>query len=701
MDAEPPPSYTPLIALPVLVLDLETTGLDVARDRVIQVGAYRMSGARIDAAPALDRLVDPGAPVPEAATRICGLGDADVRGAETVDTALAEFARAVTGRVVVGHHVGFDLAILRHEAARVGAPWADPVSLDTALLAGALAPALRDLSLESLADWLGVEIHARHSALGDSAATAEVFASLVPRLLERGVRTLGEARRLAESRADLLERQRQAGWDRVPDDAHDVVAPRPAVRLDSYVYARRLVDVMRAPPRTVAPHASLRQAAWSMSESRVGSLLVVDDAGRPAGIVTERDVLRAVGRMRSDLDRCTVLEAMSAPVESMDGGEMLCRALGRMTRRGIRHLCVIDADGVALGLVSQRDLARHRATTVHVLGDALDVAEDVSALAEVHGQLPRVAAALVEDGFGALAAARVISGEVRGITARAATLAARALTRKMGPAPAPWCLLVLGSAGRGESLLTADQDNALIHAGTADDDPWFAALGASVADMLHGAGVPRCQGGIMAANVEWRGSREDWRARVDGWLGRARPRDLLHVDIFYDLWPVSGEFELAAELHREAVAAACANPPFLALLSESIAGMSPPLNFFGGLRGERGRVDLKLGALLPLVGIARVLALRVGTPTRSTPDRLKDAVARGRLNEADARRLTAIHQSLLNLVLRQQLEDLRRGIQPSNRVEEARLDRDAHACLKRDLKRLEEILGTLRGAVSG
>ena len=76
-----PPSHTALSTLPVVALDLETTGLDVRRDRVVQVGAIAMLGPKILDRPRLDCLIDPGVPIPETATRIHGLGDADVDGA--------------------------------------------------------------------------------------------------------------------------------------------------------------------------------------------------------------------------------------------------------------------------------------------------------------------------------------------------------------------------------------------------------------------------------------------------------------------------------------------------------------------------------------------------------------------------------------------------------------------------------------------
>ena len=240
-----------------------------------------------------------------------------------------------------------------------------------------------------------------------------------------------------------------------------------------------------------------------------------------------------------------------------------------------------------------------------------------------------------------------------------------------------------------------------MHAGSEDDDAWFAALGSHLADLLDVAGVRRCQGGIMASNPEWRGTTSAWRERVAGWLRRSSPDDLLHVDIFYDLVPVAGAADLGRELHAAAVEAAQRTPAFIALLAESVASMSPPISLFGRLRASDGRVDLKIGGLLPLVGIARTLALRIGSQARSTPERIQDASAAGRVSSSDADTLLRIHRSLLTMVLEQQLEDLAAGVSPSGRVEVRRLSRAGQRALVRDLRVLDDTLRVLRSSIAG
>ena len=87
-----------------------------------------------------------------------------------------------------------------------------------------------------------------------------------------------------------------------------------------------------------------------------------------AGIATERDLLCATTDPGIDLDAAPVSSVMSTPVQAMSGDEMIYRALGRMDRLRVRHLCVTDASGAVLGMVSQRDLLHHRASAAAEAG---------------------------------------------------------------------------------------------------------------------------------------------------------------------------------------------------------------------------------------------------------------------------------------------------------------------------------------------
>ena len=112
-------------------------------------------------------------------------------------------------------------------------------------------------------------------------------------------------------------------------------------------------DVMSEATVTDSSTDTLRSAAERMWRQQTGSLLVMDGS-RLAGIITERDVLRAVA-LGADPATATVDEAMTAEVFTVGPDMPLRDAAREMAARWIRHLPVED-DGRLVGIVSMRDI---------------------------------------------------------------------------------------------------------------------------------------------------------------------------------------------------------------------------------------------------------------------------------------------------------------------------------------------------------
>ncbi len=104
---------------------------------------------------------------------------------------------------------------------------------------------------------------------------------------------------------------------------------------------------------TVDPGASLRRAAKVMTDRGVGCAVVVEKE-KVAGIVTERDILRAVADDRT-MDDAKVKDVMTRDVVSGAPGWEIVRAVKTMTEGGFRHLLVMEMDD-PIGIVSLRDL---------------------------------------------------------------------------------------------------------------------------------------------------------------------------------------------------------------------------------------------------------------------------------------------------------------------------------------------------------
>ena len=253
-------------------------------------------------------------------------------------------------------------------------------------------------------------------------------------------------------------------------------------------------------------------------------------------------------------------------------------------------------------------------------------------------------------------------------------------------------MLVLGSAGRGESLLAADQDNAIVYASGVPggpEDVWFKTLAVHIADCLDEVGVPYCKGGVMAKNAVWRHSVEGWRSVIDGWVRRQRPEDLLNVDIYFDGTVVHGDAALGEAILAHAFEVAGRAFDFQKQLAELARRWQPPFTWFGGVQtGPDGRIDLKLNGLMPIFTAARTLAIRHGIRARSTPERLRALVDLNIGSAQDIEALVEAHRSVMGVMLGQQLVDAEAGVPLSPRVALKRLDRAQKARLKTALQQV-------------
>lgn len=701
---------TPLFAVPFVALDTETTGLDPATARIVEIAAVRVTGGAVDPEPPLVARINPEVPVPPASTSIHGITAEMLTGAPVAARVLPRLEAFISGRLLVGHAVGFDLAVLASEARRAGLGWRQPRSLCVRTLAMIAAPNLANHSLDGVAQWLGVAITNRHSALGDAEAAARIFLALVPELEKKGIVTLAQAERASRQRSTTVEQEAAAGW------ASPVGALPPALpalsATDSFAYRHAVGEVMARRPVIIGNDDPLELAMRTMVEHNISSVLVAADPapGQPVsayGILTERDVLRRLAAAGPAVLQQPAGSLASRPLHSIRARAFVYRAISRLARLGVRHLVVRSENGLLEGVVSARDLLKTRGGAAVALDDAIQVADSAKALAAAWSTLPAVAAALVDEGIDARLVCRVVSEEIRAMTRQSAILAERAMDEAgLGPPPAPYAVLVLGSGGRGESLLAPDQDNAIVYEAGGDEarpgsatDDWFAELARRFSETLDQAGIPLCKGGVMARNAQWRGSLHTWRERIAEWVGKSRPEDLLNVDIFFDMAPVHGDFDLGQRLFDHAYSAGTSSPAFAKLLGDGLTA-ADPFTLLGGLKLDDGRIDLKTHGLFPIVKLARALCIRHGLALRSTTERL-EALAERTGGKADLEGLGRDHGVIMAALLQQQAADIEAGLAPGNRVDPRSLSKEQLERLKRALRHVRSVPELVRDLMFG
>jgi CBS domain-containing protein len=119
-----------------------------------------------------------------------------------------------------------------------------------------------------------------------------------------------------------------------------------------------LGSIATAPATTISSQVTVRETIKLMAEKNL-SAVIVTEAGRPAGIFTERDVLKRVAAVGVDLTRTAIHQVMTAPPIIMPGTALVGDALGEMYRRDIRNMPVSGGDGEIMALLSMPDILQY------------------------------------------------------------------------------------------------------------------------------------------------------------------------------------------------------------------------------------------------------------------------------------------------------------------------------------------------------
>ena len=402
--------------------------------------------------------------------------------------------------------------------------------------------------------------------------------------------------------------------------------------------------LVKRAPLFIDAALSVAQAAQAMQAARVGSILI---NGESPGIVTDRDLRGRV--LAAALGPDTVVtQVMSHPLVTIDSDAPAFAALRLMIEENIHHL-PISEEGKIIGVVSATDLLLLQKQNPLYLRSVIEKWDESPEGVNYAEEIANLVDTLDTTGLAAIQNSQLVSSLNDALVKRLIALA----VKRLGPAPTPFAWIVFGSEGRLEQTLLTDQDNALIFQDdSAAAREYFAGLAAQVVEALIKAGFPPCAGGFMA--TRWCKSLAAWRELFTNWIRLPEPEALLDAAIFFDFRRVAGT--LALDALEEIVAAANSEQRFLSHLARGALDFYPPLGFFNRLRSDNGNIDLKKGALAPIVGLARLAALAAGSRERSTLERLEVAQATERiLGSADATALAEIFPMLFRLRLRAQL----------------------------------------------
>jgi len=453
-----------------------------------------------------------------------------------------------------------------------------------------------------------------------------------------------------------------------------------------------LRGLLRRPAVSCAPDTAIRNVLETMHARAVGSMVVVDAAGAPVGILTQPDVLSRVALAGADL-RGPVSGVMTPAPVLVQADAPVHEAAVAMARHGIRHVILVD-DGRLAGVVSERDLFAVQRISLRGTADRISGAVDRAALAEAAAAVRSLAGSLLAQGLGAEQLTQVICAMNDAIVLRAAKLAESA-----HPLAGEWCWIALGSEGRIEQTLSTDQDNALILE-RADDTQAALAFAAVINETLDACGFPLCRGDIMARNPRWCLTGERWRETFSGWIRNPDPEALMNAAIFFDLRPLAGEARLAGTLRSWLLEKTAANASFLRGMAQNALKARPPLGLLRDFVAEGtpehpGTLDLKQLGVRPSIDAARVWALSRGLPQTSTAERLRAAAQAGILPSDEASSAVDAFHFLQAMRLRHQ-HFHRPAAGAENRIDPATLNTLDRRILKEAFRQAAKLQERLR-----
>lgn len=186
-----------------VVFDIETTGFSAAEDRIIEIGAVKITdGAIVDR---FSTFVNPEVPIPFEIQQLTHITDDMVLEAPKIEEVLPAFLDFVGESALVAHNAGFDVGFIEQNCVRLGRSRTF-TSVDTVGLARVLLPTLSKYKLNIVAKALNISLENHHRAVDDAAATAEIYVKFIEMLKERGMTTLKEVNAFGDMNPDAIKK---------------------------------------------------------------------------------------------------------------------------------------------------------------------------------------------------------------------------------------------------------------------------------------------------------------------------------------------------------------------------------------------------------------------------------------------------------------------------------------------------------------
>ncbi|MFZ5648599.1 MAG: DUF294 nucleotidyltransferase-like domain-containing protein [Bacillota bacterium] len=504
----------------------------------------------------------------------------------------------------------------------------------------------------------------------------------------------------------LVERMRSLYDEIIHEQSFDAYS-----RVETPLFRRRISDIMSAPVITCKKDDLVVDAAKLMEQKRISAIMVVDDDNRPAGVLTNVDLVnKIIARSVTDYLDTTVEKIMNNNVVSIPSEAFFAEALLAVSKFQTKHLAVTSR-GKLVGIVTVADLVKTRSTGTLTLIHDIDSQQDIEGLSKIGAETDNLLNALVAEKAPVQEIFMIISELHDRITRKVVQLCEQDMIKRgYGPPPVEYCWVNMGSAGRHEQTARTDQDNMIIfkdsnEIGNENLGEYFLKLAILVNEGLDRCGFSKCPGNVMASNPQWCKSLAEWEELVELWIESVSkdPQALRQLTILLDFRPVYGEKKLAETLWKNIIKFYSKSSAISHYLTQDDLSARVPVTMWGGFATEKSgphkdEINLKSSACVHIVNCIRIFALKNGITETSTFGRLAELRKRGGLQPDEADFIEAAFETLMMFRIRENLKKVKRGEKADNYINPSHLSKQEREILKgafTAVSRLQKFTGSM------
>ena len=447
------------------------------------------------------------------------------------------------------------------------------------------------------------------------------------------------------------------------------VRPNRGSAAESYLtsdqlYSRRIETLELRPVVLCAAYTPIHEVARRMAAARTSCYFITDadENGQIIGYVTDITLRDKVVAGLADA-RQPVATILNTPIVSISTKAFVYEAILLMFRTKTRYL-LVETEGEYVGFLSRTKLLTDdQAQSPFIFIQSVKLAQAVPELKRRWEQVPEMVYQLLNRGV----KPEIVNQVITTVSDTIALKVIEGAITELGPPPAKFVYMVLGSEGRKEQTLLTDQDNAIIYEDKANEQrelvrDYFLKFAEIVSDRLNEIGFSYCEGGFMAKNPKWTHSLSHWKRNYVEWMADSNPETGMQFAASFDCRYLYGDPTIMDELH-EFLDVELQKPVdrFFHYMAVNALQYEPPLTFFRNIRtfalGTQQVFNLKK-TMSPIVDLVRMYALKYRIFATNTGERLEALKVLGVFTEREAQELLQSYYYLMGVRLKKQAAQL-------------------------------------------